>query len=665
MNEEIFTNKNYYQIFSEQTKLHPDKDAIVMGDKRLTYSDLMAKIDATASFLIHQGVKKNDHVVLWGTPSPEWLTTYYGIIRAGGVAVCLNSNYTLNDVAPLVTFADSQYVLFGATHDTKGKSDEAGILSRVFELSEEKIFSYLETDFAKAEPVEIDDSKWDVKDDAYIIYTSGTTSFPKAVLTSQYSMINTSLIFANEFKSIRGDKACVALPLFHAFGLSVPCVYLCLGGTVYIPDKVKADCIGDIVEREKVTDLWSVAAVYQSIIDSKKATEQCAPYVKVCGLAGSYTSPIQFTRFEAALNHATFLNMFGMTETATVFIMARPEDSISVRYNTIGRKIPGVEIGICNEKDQLLPEGEVGELVTRGFHVKNGYYKLPPEKQAIDKDGWFHTGDLGVMTQDGNVRIAGRIKDIIIKGGENITPGEIEAQAIALDSVKECRVFGFKDRLYGENLGACITLKAGAEFDEEALRKHLKATVGSFKVPAYFFVFDKFPLNATGKVDQRKLHTDMLMKLRMLELEGELLQGVTVSSVSVKNTSYAIEPLVSMIEEYALQFGLDARHARRVRLASEEMLIERIINAFDDVGDIHLDFVCYRNFLRLVFKDSGQPYDFEKQRKTSESAKIIAFAADDMSITTDSNGNYNYNLDFLFASDFDVKTFLAAHERLL
>ncbi len=665
MHEAIFTNKNYYQILSEQTKLHPDKDAIVMGEKRLTYSDLMAKIDATASFLIHQGVKKNDHVALWGTASPEWLTTYYGIIRAGGVAVCLNSNYTINDVAPLVTFSDSKYVLFGATHDTKGKSDEAGILSRVFKLSEEKIFSYLETDFAKVEPVEIDDSKWDVKDDAYIIYTSGTTAFPKAVLTSQYSMINTLLNYANAFKSIRGDKVCVALILFHVFGLTGSCIYLFSGGTVYFPDKIKADCVGDIVEREKITDLWTVAAVYQSIIDSKKATEQCAPYVKMCVIAGSYTSPIQFTRFEAALNHATFLNVFGMTETSSGFITVRPEDPISVRYNTIGRKIPGVEIGICDEKDRLLPEGEIGELVTRGFHIKNGYYKLPPEKQAIDKDGWFHTGDLGVITQDGNVRIAGRIKDIIIKGGENITPGEIEAQAIALDSVKECRVFGFKDRLYGENLGACITLKEGAEFDEEALRKHLKETVGSFKVPAYFFVFDKFPLNATGKVDQRKLHTDMLIKLRMRELEGELMQGFTVSSVSIKNTSYAIEPLIYMIEGYALQFGLDAKHARRVKLASEEMLVERIINAFDDVGDIHLDLVCYRDFFRLVFKDSGQPYDFEKQRKTSDSAKIIAFAADDISITTDSNGNYNYNLDFLFDSDFDIKSFLASHERLL
>ncbi|MBQ6772767.1 MAG: AMP-binding protein [Synergistaceae bacterium] len=661
----MFTNKTYYQIFTEQAALHPDKDAVVMGDKRVTYKQLIENIDAVSSYLVKHGVKKNDHVVIWGSPSPEWLCTYYGIVHAGGVAVCLNSNYSINDVTPLVTFADSKYVLYGATHDTKGVASEAEMLAKSFELPQDKVFSYLETDFASCEKIAVDDSKWDIKDDAYIIYTSGTTSFPKAVLTSQYSMINCSLIFADEFKSIRGTKACVALPLFHAFGLSIPCIYLCLGGTVYIPEKVKADAIADIVNREHVSDLWSVAAVYQSIIDSKDATAKCAPYVRMCGIAGSYTSPVQFVRFETALNNATFLNMFGMTETATVFIMARPEDNISVRHNTIGRRIPEVEIGICGENNQLLPAGEVGELVTRGFHVKNGYYKLPPEKQAIDENGWFHTGDLGVMDEDGNVRIAGRIKDIIIKGGENITPGEIEAQAISLEGIKECRIFGFKDRLYGENLGACITLKEGAKFDEDALRKHLKETVGSFKVPAYFFIYDKFPLNATGKIDQRKLHVDMLMKLRTLELEGELKKGVEVSSVVVKNTSYAIDPLISMIEGYAMQFGFDVRKARRIRLASEEMLIERIMNAFDDVGDIHLDLVCFSDYLRLTFKDSGQPYDFEKQRKTSESAKIIAFASDDMSITKDKDGHNNYNLDFLFSTDFDIKNFLATHERLL
>lgn len=660
-----FTEQKYYDILQEQAKKHPDKPAVVMGGKTLSYSELIAKIAHVSSFLVEHGMQSGEHVTLWAGACTEWLCVYYGIIHAGGVAVCLNSNYTIDDITPLVTFADSKYAFFGSTHDTKGLKSEAGTLARSFGLPEEKVFSIFETDFDSAEIIEINDTR-DVRDDAYIIYTSGTTAFPKATLTSQYSMINTSLRMAEGCKSLHGDKACVALPLFHAFGLSVPCMYLCLGGTVYIPEHVKAQDIAYIVSREHITDLWSVAAVYQSIIDSKECTDLCAPSVRMCAIAGSYTSPVQFTRFEAALNHATFLNMFGMTETATVFIMARPEDSVQVRYNTIGRRIPDVEIGICSDEKGILPAGEVGELVTRGFHVKNGYYKLPPEKQAVDADGWFHTGDLAVMDDEGNVRIMGRIKDIIIKGGENITPSEIEAEALNIPGIKEFRVFGFKDRLYGENLGACLTLQPNANFDEALTRKHLRDKLGAFKVPAYFFIYDKFPLNATGKIDQRTLHVDMLKRLRKMELDGELEKGVNVLGVNIKNTSYAITPLVSMVEKYAIAFGFNPKRASRIRLACEEMLTERILNAFEDVGDIYLYCVCFRDFMRLTFEDSGQVYDFDKQRKKSESAKIISFVADDMSITRKKDSNMtSYNLDFIYSSDFDITEFLASHERLL
>lgn len=660
-----FTEQKYYDILSEQARKTPDKPAVVMGEKSLTYSELITKIEQVASFLVERGVKSGDHVVLWSNACPEWLYVYYGIIHAGCVAVCLNSNYTINDAAPLVTFADSKYVFFGTTHDTKGLASESGTLAQAFELPADKVFSIFESNFASVTVREIQDTR-DVHDDAFILYTSGSTAFPKAVLTSQYAMINTALKFADEFRAIRGDKACVALPLFHAFGLSIPCLYLGLGGTVYLPEHVKAQDIADVVFREHVSDLWSVAAVYQSIIDSKECTDKCAPFVHMCGIAGSYTSPVQFTRFEAALNNATFLNMFGMTETSTVFIMARPEDSVQVRYNTIGRKIPDVEIGIHDTKRGMLPAGEVGELVTRGFHIKNGYYKLPPEKQSIDEDGWFHTGDLGVMDDEGNVRIMGRIKDIIIKGGENITPSEIESEAINVPGVKECRVFGFKDRIYGENLGACITVKPGESFDEELTRKTLRDKIGSFKVPAHFFVYDAFPLNATGKIDQRVLHVDMLKRLRKMELTGELEQGLTVLSMTTKNTSYVIMPIVAMIEDCAMEFGFKAKRAGRIRLASEEMLSERILNAFEDVGDIHLDCTCFRDFLRLSFKDSGQVYNFDKQRKNSDSAKIIAFVANDLSVSREHDSNLiSYNLDFLYDSDFDITEFLASHERLM
>ena len=160
----------------------------------------------------------------------------------GAVAVCLNSNYTVDDVAPLVTFADCKYAFYGTTHDTKGEISEAKSLAQSFGLGEEKLFSLFETDFDSAPLREINDTR-NVRDDAYIVYTSGTTAFPKAVLTSQYSIINIVRMLAEEWKSIRGDKVCMAVPLFHAFGVGVSCIYLCLGGTIYIPERVKAQDI--------------------------------------------------------------------------------------------------------------------------------------------------------------------------------------------------------------------------------------------------------------------------------------------------------------------------------------------------------------------------------------------------------------------------------------
>ena len=659
--------KTYYQLLKEQAEKFPDNPAVIMGGLRLTYSELIKNIDDTASFLQAKGLKRNDKVSLWGNACIQWICAYLGIIHAGGIAVTLNSNYTINDVAPLVEFAESKFVMFGATHDTKGSLDETEKLSTEFGIDKNNIFSIFDTDFSKnnGESFNIDRSNWNVKDDAYIIYTSGTTAFPKAVLTSQYAMINLCLKLGEDYKSVLGSKGCVAVPLFHAYGLSVPFIYLLRGCTICIPEKIKAQEIADLIKREEIHDLWSVAAVIQNIIDDEKILSDCAPLLKVCVIAGSYTSPVQFMRFESSLNNSIFLNSFGMTETAAVFIANKPEFTQAERYNTIGKNLSDTEIAILDSNDQQLGQGEIGELSTRGFHVKNGYFKLPQEKQGVDENGWFHTGDLATIDKDGCVRIVGRIKDIIIKGGENIAPGEIETRVLNVKGVRECKIFGFKDRIYGENLGACITLKEGEVFDEEEARKILKKSVGSFKVPAYFFEFDKFPLSPMGKVDQKKLHFEMLKKLRRLELEGELLKGVHILSLQVKNTSYAIEPVSEMTESYALQFGFSSKKARRIRLVAEEMLIERILNAFDDVGNINVEFTCFRDFLRLSFSDNGQEYDLEKQRKSNDSVKIISHFADDISFQRKSDGGMSYNFDFVFSGDFDIKEFLASHERLL
>ena len=404
--------------------------------------------------------------------------------------------------------------------------------------------------------------------------------------------------------------------------------------------------------------------IYQGIIDDAELTAMAAPRLRFCTIAGSYTTPMQFMRYESSLFNAVFVNMYGMTETCAAYCLTRPEDDIRVRYNTVGRPISGVEAAAWSEEKGILPPGEVGEIITRGFHLKNGYYKLPPEKQAVDADGWLHSGDLGVFDEGGNLRIVGRIKDIIIKGGENIAPSEIESEAVAIPCVKECRIFGFHDRVYGENLAACVTVTPGMVFDEATVRKTLKARVGSYKTPVHFVVYDAFPLNANGKVDQRALHTDLLNRLRRMELKNELNKGVVIMSMSLKNSTYGIGPVTEMMSGYAQVLGFDRRKANRIRLAVEETLTMRINETARDIGDIHLSILCCNGYLRVVCTDAGMTEDADREDIRRTSTAILVRMADDVSMKLLESGQYETRMDFTYNQDFSIEDFLMAHERV-
>ena len=656
--------KYYYDILSEQAEKTPDREAIIMGDTRLTYSQLVAKIDNVAAALLNKGLKKGDKVALWSTASPAWLYTYYGIIRSGGIALILNANLTIKDAKPLVEFADTKYMMYGKTHDIAGGADDAQLLAVAFGLEESNCISIVDESFDDIPANKPDTTGWTVRDDAYIIYTSGTTAFPKAVLTSQYAITNVVRQLTKEINSIRGDKAVLGVPLFHAYAIFVTWIYLSTGSTLIIPEAIKANVIAKLVEKEDASDLWSVATIYQGIIDSEEFTAMVAPRVHICSIAGSYTSPVQFMRFETALYNTTFINLYGMTETSATYTLTRPDDDVSVRYNTVGRAVDGVELAIWDEEKGILPAGEIGEIVTRGYHLKNGYYKLPPEKQAIDADGWLHSGDLGVLDERGNLRIVGRIKDLIIKGGENLAPAEIEAQVMSHPSVACCRIFGYKDRIYGENLGACIVLAPGETFDEEALKKYMKEKVGTYKSPVYYFVFDKFPLNANGKIDQRNLHIEMLRRLHRLILEGKLENGIRIISTSVKNSTYSISPVAAMFEEFALNLGFSRQKALKIRQAVEEMLIACVNETSDDVGDIEIMLQCMQNTLRISFTITEVKETDERKKNYKIASTIILKLVDDWEYKQLDGVRHFVSVDFTYDKDFDIKDFLLQHEPL-
>ena len=652
---------SYYNILAQHAADAPDRPAIVMDDVRITYRELVDRIERVAAFMVQKGLQRGDKVALWASASPAWLYTYYGIIHAGGVAVILNANLTVKDAIPLVQFADTKYIWFGATHDIKGSASEAPALAEAFHIPEACVLSIPDTDLSQITPVPIDMTGRTPRDDAYIIYTSGTTAFPKAVVSSQYAITNIVSQLSKAIASVRGERAVLGVPLFHAYAIYVSWIYLSNGATLILPKRIKADVIANAVEKEDASDLWSVAPIYQGIIDNEVLTEKTAPRVRVCTIAGSYTSPVQFMRFEASLYNATFLNMYGMTETCATYTTTRPGDDIYVRYNTVGRTVDGVEAGAWSESKGLLPPGEVGEIVTRGYHLKNRYYKLPPEKQAIDEDGWLHSGDLGVFDEQGNLQIVGRIKDLIIKGGENLAPAEIEKEVMSHPSISGCRIFGFRDRIYGENLGACITIAPGETFDEKAVREYVKGKVGSYKSPVHYFIYDAFPLNANGKVDQIHLHEDMLTRLHRRILDNKLTEGICIADITIKNSTYNITPVAAMMEECAANLGFSKRRAIKVRGAAEEILIMRV-NEADEIGDINVKLLYMHDFLRIVVTDPGMAFDPSREEQRKLSSAILLKLVDDFSWQVLPDGKYEVSIDFAYEQDWDIKGFLLKHQ---
>ena len=656
--------KSYYDILEEQAAKNPDHEAIVMGNKKFTYGDLLKKVDQLAATLLSRGVKRGDKIALWSGTCPEWFCAYYGIIRSGGTVVILNANLMTKDVKPLVEFADTKFMIYGKTHDIEGTSADAEEIAKIFNLPAENCFSVTEYDFSRASDIKPDTTGWDVRDDAFIIYTSGTTAFPKAVVNSQYGAINIANQLLKAIAPITGEKGLMGAPLFHVYNLFTSGLYMLKGATLYLPEVIKADFIADLIAKEGITDIWSVAPIYQGIIDSPELTKKAAPNIRLCFIGGSYTSPVQLMRFENALYNSKFLDSYGMTEANGAYVVERPEDDVAIRYNTVGRAVDGVEVAVWDEEHGILPPGEVGEIITRGFHVKKSYYKLPPEKQAIDKDGWLHTGDLGIFDEHENLKIVGRIKDLIIKGGENLAPAEIEAQIMSHPSIAACKVFGYKDRIYGENLGACVTLAPGEKFDEDDLRRYAKEKLGSYKSPVYYFVFDDFPLNANRKIDQLALHVEMLRRLHRLLISGKLDKGLQVISVSIKNSTYNITPVATMLEECALNLGFNPKKAAKIRQAVEETLIIFVTEMTEDVGNIDINLFYTHSCLRIIITDSNAVNEDERAEEIKLSSAIVLRLVDDCEKKILGDGKTQIRLDFTYDKDFDIKEFLMQHEPL-
>jgi fatty-acyl-CoA synthase len=642
---------------------YPGRLAIVGDGGSCTYEDMHRGILGLEKRLREMGVKRGSRVALWSYNTANWLIAFFAIVRSGGTAVLVNYSMSSSDAAGLLTMTETGFLLCGDNGETKKDPNAMGKLASLAGIPENHCMDIRPTALdlghafrdVSAAPELPDES--DANETAFIIFTSGTTSQPKAVQISQRALSFDADAFNTNIGEYAGRSICVAVPLFHILGLLMSYAYLCRGATVCLPANYKPDTLVREIDAYRISDMAAVGAIYLGLAEADGFEENVVPNLHLCMIAGGMSTPVQMMRLELQYANATFINMYGQSEAAPL-TMVRPSDMVEKRAQTVGKAIGGMEIRISDGKGGFLPQGEIGEVVARGGNLMNGYDRLPREKQPIDEDGWLHTGDLGLFDEDGYLYLAGRIKDVIIRGGENISPSEIESALNRMENIREAKVMGAPHPIYGESVEACVTMTdGGASFDQEALKKALRSVIARYKVPSHIFLYDSFPLNVNGKLDQRALHADMLNRLLRLSVDEELAGGVTVFDVVVRNSSYAIVPVTSMASELAQAVGFSRRRLLSIRLAVEEMLTERIMDAYSAAGNIRVRITLMPEWLRISFSDDGAEYFIDKRRDTSMSAKIILRAVSDFH-TDYPGGKPVYCMDFLYENEFSIQEFL-------
>jgi fatty-acyl-CoA synthase len=547
---QLHTDLTIGQYFERQVAASPDHDFIVFPDRglRWTYGEFDERVDRLAKGLLAIGMQKGDHLGIWARNVPDWLTFAFATAKIGVVLVTVNPVYKSHELSYVIEQSDMKaLVIIDAFRDVdyieivRGLVPEAATQQRghldspafpklksLIYMGPEKHRGFYNVpellvlgEHTADDELRSITASLGADDVINMQYTSGTTGFPKGVMLTSRNILNNGFYIGERQKLTPDDRICLPVPLFHCFGIVLGVLAtLTHGATAVMVEIFDPVIVLAAVQKERATALYGVPTMFIAELASPMFDVFDLTSLRTGIMAGS-PCPIETMRQVIDRMHASEMTIcYGLTETSPVFTQTTTDDTLERKCETVGRKHDQVEVRVVDpETDAECPPNVPGELCCRGYNIMKGYYKMPEATAAaIDTDGWLHSGDIGTVDEDGYYRITGRIKDMIIRGGENIYPREIEEFLYTMPGIEDAQVVGVPDAKYGEVVGAFIRLKPGADLTEGDVQEFARARMARYKAPKYVFFVDEFPMTASGKI-QKYILRDMAKETLGIHLD--------------------------------------------------------------------------------------------------------------------------------------------------
>ena len=536
--------------FDQACQQYADQDALVSVHQnvRLTYKQLQQQVNAFACSLLKLGFKKGDRLAIWSPNCVEWTITQFAAFKAGVILVNLNPAYKSNELEFVLNKVSCKGLVIASQFKSTNYQEILTKIAPELCQADNKVLNAKRLPHLK-HVIKIDEqshtgihrfqdllpsptthmlkklqyiaSELQFDETINIQFTSGTTGNPKGTMLTHNNILNNGYFVGEAIHLSPQDRVCISVPLFHCFGMvmgNLACITH--GSTMVYPSAVfnPLDTL-KAIQQEKCTAAYGVPTMFIAILEHEQFDEFDLSSLRTGIMAGSPCPQEIMQRVIDRMHMAQITICYGMTETTPVSAQSSTEDSVERRVSTVGRVHPHLEVKIVDEEGKVVPRGQLGELCVRGYSVMLGYWDEHDKTQeVIDVARWMHTGDIAEMDDEGFVKIKGRIKDVVIRGGENLFPKEIEDFLYTHDAVCDVQVIGVPDHRYGEELYACIILHEHHECTEEAIRQYCAEHISHNKVPRYVRFFSEFPMTASGKAQKFKLREFMREELNLKEI---------------------------------------------------------------------------------------------------------------------------------------------------